>query len=358
MKKLLPIILAIFTLLSACGNKNETPDISAEPPSINTSQETATPEPTPTPTPEVIRNPLTGEPIDSDISSIRPYAIMLNNIKVALPQCGISKADILYEVLAEGNITRFEAIFSGIDGVGAIGSMRSSRPYYIEIALSYDAIYVHAGGSEQAYSDISSKGVNNIDGVRGAYSSEIFYRDPNRQQYGIEHSLFTSSDKVIAGTQKLGYETTHSGTFDYGLEFTETPELSSSAASAATVNVSFEGIKDTGFTYSSDTGLYTAAEYGSNLIDGTTNEAVTFKNLLVLYSDTKILDDYGRRAFDLEGTGTGLFIINGKSVPIKWNHAGTGSCFTYTLEDGTPLQLGVGKTYIGIVPSGSTITMQ
>ena len=354
MKKLFPLIFALLILLTACGNKAETPSISAEPPSVEAPDQTV--EPTATPT--VITNPLTGEAIETDISANRPYAVMLNNIKVALPQCGISKADILYEVLAEGNITRFEAIFSDLNGVGAIGSMRSSRPYYIELALSYDAIYLHAGGSEQAYSDISSKGVDNIDGVRGAYSGEIFYRDPTRMKYGTEHSLFTSSDKVIEYTSKLGYESTHSGTFDYGLSFTENPDLGSSATSAATVNVSFEGIKDTSFTYHTDTGNYTGYQYGTDLIDGTTSQAVQFKNLLVLYAESKILDDYGRRSFNLDTTGTGHFICNGKTVPIKWSHSGTGSVFKYTLEDGTPLELGVGKTYIAIVPTGSTITMQ
>ena len=353
MKKLLPVILALLMLLTACG-KDKVQEVSAVPPAVSAPEAT----PTPTPTPEKISNPLTGETIDEDISMNRPYAVMLNNIKVALPQCGVSKADIIYEILAEGNITRFEAIFSDLDGVGNIGSMRSSRPYYIEVALSYDAIYVHAGGSEQAYSDISSKGVNNIDGVRGAYSGEVFYRDPTRQKYGTEHSLFTTSDKVLEYTGKLGYESQHDGSFDYGLSFTESVDMGSAATPASTVNVSFEGIKDTSFTYHSDTGYYTGFQYGTDFVDGTTNETVKFKNLLVLYADTKILDDYGRRAVDLDGTGTGHFICNGKTIPIKWSHGGTGSTFTYELEDGTPLELGVGKTYIAIVPTKSVITMK
>lgn len=353
MKKLFPVILTLLIFLTACG-KSTTPDVSAEPPSVNVPEATATP----IPTPEPITNPLTGESIEKDISEFRPYAVMLNNIKVALPQCGISKADILYEVLAESNITRFEAIYSNLDGVGNIGSMRSSRPYYIELALSYDAIYVHAGGSEQAYSDISSKGVNNIDGVRGAYSGEIFYRDPNRMKYGSEHSLFTKSDKIIEYTSKLGYESKHDGAFDYGLSFTEVPDMGTASSVAATVNVSFGGIKDTSFTYHSDTGLYTGFQQGTDLVDGTTSETVKFKNLLVLYADTKTVDDYGRRAVDLDGTGTGHFICNGKTVSIKWSHSGTGNCFKYTLADGTPLELGVGKSYIAIVPTDSVITMK
>lgn len=353
MKKLFPLFLALLMILPACG-KIGSNQASPEPPHVAAPDST----PDPTPPPKPITNPLTGEVVEEDISENRPYAVMLNNIKYALPQCGISKADILYEVLAEGDITRFEAIFSDLNEVGAIGSMRSSRPYYIEIALSYNAIYVHAGGSEQAYADISSKGVNNIDGVRGAHTNEIFYRDRSRQKYGVEHSLFTSSDKILEYTGKFGYDSKHTESFDYGLVFTDSVDMGSTAEPAATVNVSFGGLKNTSFTYHSDNGYYTGFQYGSDLIDGTTGEAVKFKNLLVLYADTKIIDNDGRRSVDLNATGSGHFICGGKTVPIKWSHSGTGSTFTYELEDGSPLELGVGKSYIAIVPTQSQITMQ
>lgn len=353
MKKIILAVLALLFLLTACGQKADPDTILPVPPA--SSHE---PLEEPSPTPEPFRNPLTGEVIEEDISELRPYAVMHNNIKVALPQCGISKADILYEVLAEGDITRLEGIYSTLDGISAIGSMRSSRPYYIELALSYDAIYVHAGGSDQAYTDISVKGVDNIDGVRGAHSGEIFYRDPNRMAGGSEHSLFTSAEKILEYTPKLGYEAKHTGSYDYGLSFTEEPDLGSTAAAATTVNVSFGGIKNTAFTYDAATGFYTGSQYGITLIDGNNNESVKLKNLLVLYAETRILDDYGRRAVELEGSGTGHFICEGKTIPIKWSRSGSGGIFKYTLENGTPLELAVGKSYIAIVPTGSTITME
>lgn len=346
MKKLLPLLLAMTLLFSACG---KLPETTSEAPTSETASET--------PTPETITNPLTGETVDSDRSSVRPYAVMLNNISVALPQCGVSQCDILYEVLAEGNITRLEGIFTKLDGVTAIGSMRSARPYYITIAQAYDAIYVHAGGSEQAYSDISSKNVNDIDGVRGAYANTYFYRDKSRQKYGIEHSLFTTGDKLVACAKSLGYREDHDGTFDYGMAFSDSVDLGTAASPAATVNVSFGGIKDTGFTYHSDTGYYTGKEYSKDYIDGTTQTAVNFKNLVVLFADTSIVDDYGRRAVQLVGTGTGYFMVNGKSVPITWSHSSENEPFVYELQDGSPVTFGVGKSYIGVVPTGSKITM-
>ena len=346
MKKLFPLLLAITLLFSACGKLPE--ETSGAPASEAASEE---------PSPEPITNPLTGETIDSDRSAVRPYAVMLNNIKVALPQCGVSKVDILYEILAEGNITRLEGIFTSLDGIEAIGSMRSARPYYISVAQAYDAIYVHAGGSEQAYSDIASKNIDDIDGVRGSYANTYFYRDKTRQKYGVEHSLFTTGEKLLACTKELAYRTDHDGSFDYGLIFSDSVDLDASASPAASVNVSFGGLKDTSFTYRSDTGYYTGKEYNMDYIDGTTQTAVDFKNLVVLFAETKIVDDYGRRAVQLTGSGTGYFMVNGKSVPITWSRSSESSPFIYELQDGTPVTFGIGKTYIGIVPTGSTITM-
>ena len=77
----------------------------------------------------------------------RPVAVMLNNLKEALPQLGQSSADIIYEVPAEGGITRMLGVYQSLDGVGTIGSIRSARPYYLELALGHDAIFLHAGAA-------------------------------------------------------------------------------------------------------------------------------------------------------------------------------------------------------------------
>lgn len=351
-RAILLLLLTASLLLSACS-KQEEPKPSATPEPTPT----ATPTPTPEPTPEIFYHPLTGEQIDAEFGNSRPFAVMINNISVALPHCGVSNADILYEVLAEGDITRMMPIFSNLNDVGAIGSIRSSRPYYIEIAMAFDAIYVHAGGSEQAYSDISSRGVDNIDGVRGAYANKIFYRDPNRQQYGIEHSLFTTSEKLLDSLSTLGYETEHSGSYDYGLDFTDTPDMNGSSP-ASNVHVSFGGIKNTYLSYNAEKDAYNLTQYKKEYIDANTGEALYFDNILVLYADTKVLDDAGRREVTLNTTGDGLFICSGNSVPMTWSHLDSPGVFSYYKSDGQPLELSRGKTYIAIVPTGSTITME
>ena len=88
-------------------------------------------------------------------SKSRPYAIMINNLGVARPlQSGLQDAYIIYEMIVEGGLTRYMALFMD-QNTERIGSIRSARHYYIDYALENDAIYVHHGKSPQAQEDFS-----------------------------------------------------------------------------------------------------------------------------------------------------------------------------------------------------------
>jgi hypothetical protein len=136
-------LLFLLIFISACGDTaspaqtpTADPTASSDPAEV-TSEPSPTPAESPEPTEAPYTNPLTGEGMDEGISANRPWAIMINNLDKALPQCGISQADIIYEIPAEGGVTRMMAIFSDISDVEAIGSMRSLRPYYADVGLSY-----------------------------------------------------------------------------------------------------------------------------------------------------------------------------------------------------------------------------
>ena len=95
-------------------------------------------------------NPLTGLKSTKDIAEKRPVAIMINNLKESLPQEGISNADIVYEILEEGGITRLMCIYNDYKDIPKIGSIRSTRDYFIDISDIHDSILVHVGGSTYA----------------------------------------------------------------------------------------------------------------------------------------------------------------------------------------------------------------
>lgn len=358
MKKLFILLLSLSLLL--CGCSKEEPEVEESPApdaSLMATPEptpTPTPEPTPTPTPEPtpdpIRSPLTGEEIEEEFTS-RPFAVMMNNISLALPQCEISKADILYEILAEGGITRFMAIFPSMDGVEALGSLRSLRPYYLSTAISYDAIMVHAGGSEQAYSDLSTKGVDNLDGVRGSYGAEIFYRDSARLSsgYALEHTLFTTGERIMQAMEIQGYRDELTPGFDFGLSFSENPAPSEwDSANSFVINY---GTKTSSFTYDSAADSYSMVQYGKDFVDGSNNAKLAFNNIIVISADTVQLDDYGRLGITLTGSGTGYIYRSGKTAPITWSRSADGEPFIYRLSDGAPLSLTVGKTFISVIPT-------
>ena len=134
----------------------------------------------------------------------RPIAVMIDNHKAALPQGGLNNAYIVYEIIVEGGESRLMALFKG-QNLEKIGPVRSARHYFLDYALENDAIYVHYGWSPQAQSDISSLGVNNINGIFESESS--FWRVKDKS---APHNVATSTEKILSIAKRKGYKTTSS----------------------------------------------------------------------------------------------------------------------------------------------------
>lgn len=312
------------------------------------------PEPKPDPAPEeppvpAGRNPLTGLPMEPEYEGLRPIAIVLNNLKAAQPQLGISQADVVYEVPVEGGITRMLALYQTVEDVDILGSVRSARPYLIELALGHDGIFVHAGGSQEAYSNLKSWKVNRMDGVRGADDAKIFWRDPDRRKNnGYEHSLITSGEKILEYLGKGKFPTEHADGWQYLQAFKEDGTPAAGEA-AEHIKVSFSGYKTGTFDYDAASGRYLAGQYGKEQVDGGNGEQVSAVNVLVLKTRTAVLDDVGRLRVETTGEGEGMFFCGGKGVPIRWSRKDRNTPFSYTLEDGSSLALGQGNSYVCII---------
>ena len=353
-KRMLALLLAAMMVLTFAGcGKEEEPEPEPEPEPV------VEPEPEPEPEPEVYvpagTNPLTGLPMEPEFEQNRPVAVMFNNIKAAQPQLGISQADLIYEVVAEGGITRMLGLYQSLEGVGNLGSIRSTRTYYLELALGHDALLVHAGGSPDAYQKIAAWGVDNMDGVNGGSDAKIFWRDADRRKtMGYEHSLLTSGEAIQEYLDQGHFSTEHEEGYTYPQTFTEdgTP---AGGTNAEHISVKFSSYKTGTFDYDAASGSYLAGQYGADYIDGETGEQVHATNVLVLKTGISVIsgDTAGRMSVRLTGTGEGMFFCGGKSVPIQWSKADRNSPFVYTLEDGTPLALGQGKTYVCIISSSN-----
>lgn len=360
MKKRTRVLLlaaALILTLTGCGKK----DIPPEPEPEESTDIVPSPEPEPEPQPYVPAgtNPLTGLPMEPEYEGKRPVAVMLNNLKAAQPQLGISQADIIYEVPVEGGITRMLALYQTVEGIEILGSVRSARPYFVELALGHDAIYVHAGGSQDAYSNIYSWKVDHMDGVRGADDAEIFWRDPDRRKNnGYEHSLVTSGQNILDYLAEERFPTEHGSGWNYLQAFKE-DGAPAGGETAEHVKVRFSGYKTGTFDYDAASGKYMVGQYGKEHVDGSTSEQVSATNVLVLKTSTAVLDDVGRLHVQTTGEGDGVFFCGGKAVPIRWSRKDRNSSFVYTLEDGSSLALGQGNSYICIInPKTSKVEYQ
>ena len=326
-----------------------------------------TPIPEPTPEPEYepddpeIYNPLTGVLTHEDISRNRPVAIMLSNVPEALPMNGISQADIVFEVLVEGGLTRMLAIFQDFSRLETIGSIRSSRHYYVELVTAFDAIYLHAGGSPLSYTMIRNLGVDNADEVRGIHP-QVFTRERDRvpgRRFQTLHAVITSGERMRTYFPQADFRLEHNEDFEHIQRFTNNP-IPSGGEQAREVIVRFSGSKSSHFAFDEASNVYYMSQFNRDFIDANNNEVVSFTNLIILRTRVRTLTGpdggAGRQDIDTTGTGEGYFVSNGRMVEIYWSRPDANSPFEYTLRDGTPLELGRGRVYVGMVPLNANIT--
>lgn len=373
---LLLLLFAATLFLFGCGKKETTapetkPDsdvtdaktdteVKDEPAKDNETQDEENKDETPAEELPYI-DPLTGLPCADDYSRLRPIAVMINNIKQAIPQYGISEADILYECTVEGGITRLMAVFPDYTALPLLGSVRSSRDYYIDLAEAHDALYAHCGGSPDAYTAISQRKIQNIDGVNGSKAaSDAYWKDPDRvRSMGYEHASMTNGEKMAQAINALGYRTELADGFSQPLKFTsaDTPRDGEKVLS---LNAEFSFYAQSFFSYDPARTCYIKGQYGKEHIDAGTGYPLSFKNILILSATYRNIagDEKNRLDLNFTGTGKGYYITNGEKIDIVYKKPDRETPYTLYEADGeTPLLLNPGKTYIGITNGLSCVTL-
>ena len=294
--------------------------------------------------------------VDLD-SNERPIAVMINTHKDARPQSGLSDAFIVYELMVEGGITRMLALYTQDFDEEKIGSVRSSRHNYLDYVLENDAIYVHWGGSYVAYDDLDKLDIDRIDGM--VYGDKYFTTD-NSLNRSLEHTRFTSSALIKEGIEKLKLKTTTDN--GYLLNYTgEVVDLSQKDGSKVANNITlkYSNYQTVSYEYNSDKKVYYRYMSGEKHTDLVTGEQYKFKNVIA-YAVT--YNDYGdgTKLKDLDniGSGEGVYITNGYSIPIKWTKESRESKTKYTYMDGTEIDVSDGNTFIQIYPTTGKLTIK
>ena len=345
-KKVLSTVLCLSLILalSGCDIFKRPGTVEAEPESESISDAESRPEP------ETVKeityiNPLTGTSgPKKEVTTRRPVAVMVNNISVAQPvQTGLNDADIIYETEVEGGVTRLMAVFSDFESVGQIGSVRSARYPYVDLALGHDAIYVHCG-QDPNYCAAHLKAIDDINVDTGSPGTKRISNGLPR-----EHTLYVFGNELwstLAG--KFKSELTSPLWQNFALE-DETVTLTEGVADR--VEIPFPVMK-TVFNYNKATGLYTRYSSGAPLKDYVTKSNVNVKNIFILFTTITTYPDGVHRKVALDG-GNGYYITNGTYQQIKWQKGGERAPVKITDLNGNAVKVSAGRSWV-CIPNSRT----
>ena len=346
-----------FSLLSGCGSQAE-PSSELPESSLPVSEPSSVPEKEgpsyepisePEPEPAGPLNPLTGE-ADFPESALgkRPVTVMVNNIDAAVPHRGLSAADVIYEVVVEGGITRMMAVFADPNAIPYTGPVRSVRHYYTDLAAPYNPIFVHFGGSKPGKAAVADRGLNNVDGL--VYGTTAFYKDAERaRNRGVEHSYFINSEGISSVCSKKGYAL--DGETLPPLTISQQPITPEKAVSSAYIK--FSGYANDQFDYDPETGRYLKQRKGAPHIDADTGETLSFANVIILSTSITSYNGGDLREVALQ-SGKGWLLTGGGMEPISWSKGAYQKPFTFTRADGSPAEGNVGPTFIALIDNSLT----
>ncbi|HWR60252.1 MAG TPA: DUF3048 domain-containing protein [Clostridia bacterium] len=336
------LVILVVAMFYGCNKK-------AEPAAVIEPEPTPTPtvEPTPTP-PQGSPCPLTGVPVENEEDlKLRPIAVMIDNEINARPQSGLLDAEIVYEIPVEGNITRYMAIYHH-NHTDKIGPVRSARPYFIDKALEFNAVYVHCGGSPQALQDLATMKVNTLNDLKG---SPCFWRSTDRK---MPHNLYTSVKLMREVMEKNKYNNkTAPEYFKFSEEFFN-PD------GKPTTGISFSYSKNyvVGYEYDEKDKVYYRTINNVRLKDKESGKDISTTNIIVEKTTARVLDKVGRLDVETLGKNRGYYLTGGKLVEIEWSKSDRSAKTLYKDLKGNEITVNKGVTWIQVVPDNVRIEIK
>ncbi len=253
-------------------------------------------------------NPITG--LECENYNRRPIAVMLAEDPITRPLSGIGVADLFVEMpVITGSITRLMAIYICEDPE-EIGSARSARHDYIPLAMGFDAIYAHWGGSHFALEKLNAKIMDNIDALKNPYGA--FYR---KSGISAPHNGFTSIVRLVNSAEKLGYrmENNFEGYQHYQ---TQNSELKTQNQNLK-VKIGYPYPFNIEWLYNTEANSYLRWRGGTKEIDKNNNQQVEAKNIVVMYAKSQQIEGQYNDV-EVEGEGKAEVYQNGIVIKGTW----------------------------------------
>jgi len=288
---------------------------------------------------------INGLEVSSDVAQRRPFAVMVENHPDSRPQSGLSDADVVYEALAEGGITRFMAVYQTKEP-SSIGPIRSAREYYAVLANELGAVYVHVGGSNEVIGQLKNGIYKNVDDANEYYNENFFQRISSRS---APHNVYTSIAKLQGLIEYRKYSTATN--YD-GLKFKNDSPPAVESISALSLNISFS-LKSYAVSYSYNSALnnYKRNLAGVAHVDATTKIQITPKVVVVQMVEVTPVPNDKLLSVDinLTGQGTAYIFQDGGIVEGTWKKIGSGRTRYYD-KSGNEISFNRGQMWVELVP--------
>lgn len=277
-----------------------------------------------------------------------PVGIMIENAAFSgvRPQFGLSEADIIYEVVVEGGITRFLAIYTNPQLPKVIGPVRSARPTYLEFISEYDGLYGHAGGSPDALAAIEGLGIKDLSAL-GA-DSRFFYRDDSRT---APHNLFTRNDLVTFALRDKNLSNTEPKYKSWEFKDDNSPEEAPSEEKYVHIDFGSGPLYEVKYVYNYDYNTYDRFNGGEKQTDSNNGNTLQARNVIVQIVPEAIpAGDNGRVNFSVTGEGDVYIARDGEVIKGRWKKPDRLSRTEYFDSEGKAIELNRGTIWVEILP--------
>ena len=324
-------------LLTACGAD---PEVAPSPSPSPSPTASATPSPSPSPSPSVAPTaPLTGEAVDEAATTRPALVAKIENTAKARPQAGLEVADIVFEQLVEGGITRFFAVFQS-EVPEQVGPIRSARLVDATLLPAFDGIFLYSGGRDDVQAAIAGTAVRISEGAEGVY------RQSGRS---APSNLFADGPAV--------YETAAERADDLGPPppwFTFGDQVPDIGTDGTEIDISMSSAVTTSWVYDAGLGGYLRSQGGTEQTT-VSGDPVVAANVVVLGVGTfqgGCCDTAGSPyvVTDTVDTGRAIVLRDGEWFEAEWSRASESAAVRLSVG-GQPLPLAPGPTWVHLTPS-------
>ncbi len=303
----------------------------------------------------------------------RPLGIMVENHKEARPQSGLQNADVVFEAVAEGGITRFLAVYLCEDA-NPVGPVRSARVYFIRLLQGFGdyPLYAHVGGANtpgpaDALGLIRKLGwsrYNDLNQFSVPYP--YFWRDYERLKgRAVEHTVYTSTTKLwqyAAEKRNLTDVDKKGNRWDKNFQAWKFKERKTTGK-IKTIEFGFWSNKPTDpyfvkWEFDEKTKLYNRFNGGEPLKDKNTGKPLRFKNIVIMFAkESPANDGYpgGHLLYTLKGSGRSLIFFDGQAINGIWKRPSYKDQIRFYDTTGEEIIFSRGKIFVEILPIGNKV---